>query len=231
MDYSDSHFIKISGLRKVFREGSKKRVVLNDLDLEIDEGEFVAIAGESGSGKSTLLNLIAGIEEADSGKIIIKDHEITSLVERDRTLFRRRSVGFVFQFFNLIPTLTVVENISLSAELNKSVERNGIATPEALLERVGLTDRADSYPDVLSGGEQQRVAIARALSHDPLLILADEPTGNLDSNTSHRVMSLLTELVKEAKKTLILVTHSSEIASSADRILRLAEGRISQISR
>ncbi len=186
-------------------------------------GEFVAVIGKSGTGKSTLLNIISGIDDADSGEVWFNGENLTALKERDRTLFRRRHIGFIFQFFNLIPTLTVWENVILPLELlgAKSLE------PAAeLLEMVGLGDRHAAYPDKLSGGEQQRVAIARALVHDPLLVLADEPTGNLDEETGTRILRLLDTLTRQRGKNLILVTHSLEAAGFADRILYLRDGQL-----
>ncbi|HLE14319.1 MAG TPA: ABC transporter ATP-binding protein, partial [Anaerolineales bacterium] len=189
-------------------------------------GEFTSILGKSGSGKSTLLNLISGIDYPDSGKIFIQSRELTEMEERERTLFRRKNIGFVFQFFNLIPTLTVLENVSISLELNgiglKAAEEGALQ----MLAAVSLRDRARAFPENLSGGEQQRVAIARALVHDPLLVLADEPTGNLDEETGQQVMKLLDRLTRQAGRNLILVTHSREAAGYADRILYLRDGTL-----
>jgi putative ABC transport system ATP-binding protein len=186
----------------------------------------VAILGKSGSGKSTLLNLISGIDLVDGGRIWVDGQSLTDFDERQRTLYRRQNIGFVFQFFNLIPTLTVWENVVLPLELagvpSGEIERRA----ESLLESVGLLDRRETFPDRLSGGEQQRVAIARALVHDPLLVLADEPTGNLDEETGRQVMSLLDRLTRQNGKNLILVTHSAEAAAYADRVLTLRDGTL-----
>jgi putative ABC transport system ATP-binding protein len=189
-------------------------------------GEFVAILGKSGSGKSTLLNLISGIDQVDKGQIWLENRNLTSMKDQERTIFRRRHTGFIFQFFNLIPTLTVWENITLPLELNGEITPDGKARAEALLGEVGLYNRVKTFPDRLSGGEQQRVAIARALVHDPQLVLADEPTGNLDEETGRQVLGLLDRLTRKAGKNLILVTHSMEAAGFADRILFLHDGKL-----
>ncbi|MGD9046816.1 MAG: ABC transporter ATP-binding protein [Anaerolineae bacterium] len=219
-------YIRLEGLSKAFEEGGHSRTVLQGADAEFDRGEFVAILGKSGSGKSTLLNLISGIDLVDGGDIWVSDQRLTALNERQRTLFRRHNIGFVFQFFNLIPTLTVWENVILPLELAGAENGEAHSRVETLLEAVGLLDRRDTFPDRLSGGEQQRVAIARALAHDPLLVLADEPTGNLDAATGQQVMALLDRLTRQNDKNLILVTHSSEAASYADRVLTLRDGRL-----
>jgi putative ABC transport system ATP-binding protein len=203
-------------------------MVLQNSNLEIAAGEFLAILGKSGSGKSTLLNLISGIDQCYQGTIWINGQNLTAMNEHQRTLFRRKHIGFVFQFFNLIPTLTVWENVILPLELNGLV--NGKASKRAgqLLENVQLLDRRESFPDLLSGGEQQRVAIARALVNDPLLVLADEPTGNLDEETGKKVLGLLDRLTRQAGKNLILVTHSREAAAFADRTLYLRDGCLAE---
>jgi putative ABC transport system ATP-binding protein len=187
---------------------------------------MTVILGKSGSGKSTLLNLISGIDAPDSGQIWVDGQDLTALSERERTLFRRARIGFIFQFFNLIPTLTVGENVSLPLELNRIPHLQAYKKAQELLETVGLRDRWETFPEKLSGGEQQRVALARALVHDPLLILADEPTGNLDEEAGAQVISLLVRLAREQKRTLLMVTHSREAASHADRILRLSHGQL-----
>ena len=192
-------------------------------------GEITAILGKSGSGKSTLLNLISGIDQADSGTIWLNGQNLTALDDQQRTLFRREKIGFIFQFFNLIPTLTVLENVLLPLELIGSAPRTARAHAEELLMEVGLADRLNTFPDRLSGGEQQRVAIARALVHDPLLVLADEPTGNLDEGTGKQVLDLLDRLTRKKGKNMLLVTHSREVARSADRIFFLHDGKLAQI--
>ena len=219
-------YIRLEGLSKGFQEGGQTRTVLREAKADFARGEFVAILGKSGSGKSTLLNLISGIDLVDGGEIQVNGQRLTSLNERQRTLFRRQNIGFVFQFFNLIPTLTVWENVILPLELAGMDNGDASHRVETLLEAVGLLDRKDTFPDRLSGGEQQRVAIARALVHDPVLVLADEPTGNLDEDTGRQVMDLLDRLTRQAGKNLILVTHNPEAASYADRTLYLRDGQL-----
>jgi putative ABC transport system ATP-binding protein len=219
-------FLRFHDLTKSYYEGDVHRVVLQNAHAEFQSGEISAIFGKSGSGKSTLLNLISGIDAPDSGQIWVAGQDLTSLSERDRTLFRRAQIGFVFQFFNLIPTLTVGENVSLPLELNRVPRPHAHKKAQNVLDSVGLLDRWKTFPEKLSGGEQQRVALARALVHDPLLILADEPTGNLDEETGAQVMSLLAHLTREQNRTLLLVTHSLEAASHADRVLRLSHGQL-----
>jgi putative ABC transport system ATP-binding protein len=218
--------VELRGVRKPYREGDRDRVVFASLDATIDRGRVTALLGRSGSGKSTFLNLVSGIDLPDAGRVQVDGLSLTELGERERTLYRRRHIGFVFQFFNLIPTLTVRENLLLPLELNGVGGARGESTVAQWLERIGLADRAQSFPDQLSGGEQQRVAIARALVHDPLLILADEPTGNLDAETGRGVLELLARLVQETGKTLLMATHSPEARAYADRVLTLAGGRL-----
>ncbi len=218
--------IDIRDVCKSFIEGGHERIVLHQANSQIQRGESVALLGRSGSGKSTLLNILSGIDAPTTGSIMIDGVALHSLSERDRTLFRRRTIGFVFQFFNLIPTLTVEENVLLPLELNGTVTAAKRASASELLRRVGLGDRGAAFPDKLSGGEQQRVALARALAHDPALVLADEPTGNLDAATGEQVLQLLDDMTRQAGKTLIMVTHSIEIAARADRILHLEDGRL-----
>lgn len=219
-------FLRFDNLTKSYYEGDTPRVVLQNAHAEFQHGEMTAILGKSGSGKSTLLNLISGIDSPDSGQIWVEGQDLTALRERERTLFRRARIGFIFQFFNLIPTLTVGENISLPLELNRVPRAEIQQKAQSLLDAVGLLDRWKTFPEKLSGGEQQRVALARALIHDPLLILADEPTGNLDEETGAQVMSLLAKLTREQNRTLLMVTHSVEAASRADRILHLSHGQL-----
>ncbi len=222
--------VQLRKLRKCYVEGGRERVILDDVDYTFHRGEFVVLLGHSGSGTSTLLNLISGIDRPDGGDVDVLGTTITRLNERDRTLFRRDNIGFIFQFFNLIPTLSVLENVTLPQELAGRDRREVEATALALLDRVGLADRRDAFPDKLSGGEQQRVAIARALAHDPLLVLADEPTGNLDDENGRRVLALLLELTRGAGRTLLMATHNPDIAPLADRVLQLQDGRLAVVS-
>ena len=219
-------FIWLDNLTKSYQEGGQTRTVLQGASAAFRQGEFTAILGKSGSGKSTLLNLISGIDLADNGVICMNGINLTALDERQRTLFRRRNIGFVFQFFNLIPTLTVLENVILPAELAGLSAREARQRALPLLEAVGLHNRLATFPDRLSGGEQQRVSIARALINDPLLLLADEPTGNLDEETGAQVLALLDRLTRQAGKNMLMVTHSLEAASAADSILHLRDGKL-----
>lgn len=223
--------LDVRGLRKGYLEGGRTHLVLDGVDATVAQGERVAILGPSGSGKSTLLNLICGIDLPDAGSVRLAGVELTSLSERERTLVRRHRVGFVFQFFNLLPTLTVRENLLLPVELKGAVGQGDEARARELLERVGLADRAGAFPDRLSGGEQQRVAVARALVHRPDLVLADEPTGNLDEDTGAMVADLLDELVRADGRTLVVVTHSRELAARMDRVLRMSHGRLEEAAR
>jgi putative ABC transport system ATP-binding protein len=218
--------VELRKVSKSYREGDVERVVLRDISITLASGEIVVLVGRSGSGKSTLLNVIAGIDRPTAGGVVVNGTDLTALDEQARTRFRRRHIGFVFQFFNLIPILTVEENLLLPLDLNGRADAEGVKRARALLERVGLGDRGDSYPDRLSGGEQQRVAIARALIHDPALVLADEPTGTLDMETAADVLDLLDTLAREAGRTVLMVTHSREVVGVADRILTLQRGAL-----
>jgi putative ABC transport system ATP-binding protein len=221
--------VEIRNLSKTFKEGEVDRTVLNHIDLTFEPGEFVVLLGKSGSGKSTLLNLMSGIDQPSSGTIAINGEPITEMNERSRTLLRRDKIGFVFQFFNLIPTLTVLENVTLPQELAGKSRKEAETAGMQWLENVGLIDRINTSPDKLSGGQQQRVAIARALAHDPLLVLADEPTGNLDEETGETVLQLLLDLTQKSNKTLIMATHNPEIAQYADRVFRVQEGHLTAV--
>jgi putative ABC transport system ATP-binding protein len=222
---SDIH-VRLTNLTRSFQEGEQLHTVLQALDATFVRGEAVALRGRSGSGKSTLLNLVSGIDAPDAGDVEIDGQLITAMSERDRTLFRRKHIGFVYQAFNLVPTLTVADNVRLVLELNAVKGAAAGERVSTLLDQVGLADRATSYPDLLSGGEQQRVAIARALAHRPSLILADEPTGNLDDKTADNVLQMLHQLVHEVGGTMIVATHSSMVATSCDRVLELHDGRL-----
>lgn len=221
--------VSVRNLTKTYVEGDNTRLVLDAVNLDIHEGEFFVMLGKSGSGKSTLLNLLSGIDKPDNGtqaEINIGGTDINTLDETTQTLFRRDNVGIVFQFFNLIPTLTVLENVTLPLELRGMKRRDSKQAGQDMLARVGLSDRGDDFPDKLSGGEQQRVAIARALAHEPMLVLADEPTGNLDEDTGETVLDLLLDLTRNAGKTLVMATHSPEIVPLADRVCRIHEGKL-----
>ncbi len=220
---------ELRDLSKVYQEGQQTRAVLSDVNAQIFREEFVVLLGPSGSGKSTLLNLISGIDVPSSGQVQFDSANLTAMSERKRTLFRRKNIGFVFQFFNLLPTLTVLENLRLPLDLNGVSGKIAQSRAADLLEAVGLADRSRSSPDRLSGGEQQRVAIARALVHDPTLVLADEPTGNLDADTGAQVMGLLDALVRQRGKTMVVVTHSADVVDLADRLFLLREGTLREV--
>jgi putative ABC transport system ATP-binding protein len=237
--------VSVARVSRAFQEGGRTRDVLRDVSLEAQRGEVVALLGRSGAGKSTLLNLIAGIDRPTTGRITIEGQEISAMDERARTLFRRSRVGFVFQFFNLVATLTVEENVRLPLELGGAPASVARAEAQRWLQAVGLGDRGAQFPDRLSGGEQQRVAIARALVNAPAVVLADEPTGALDAETGRAVLNLLVDLARNPRSpptpdrstseadlarrrpaTVILVTHSEEVARAADRVLVLSDGGI-----
>jgi putative ABC transport system ATP-binding protein len=218
--------VALRGVRKVYTEGNSRRVVFEDVDLTVPRGEFCVVIGRSGSGKSTLLNLISGIDLADAGSVRVLGREVEELDEEQRTLLRREQVGFVFQFFNLIPTLSVEENLLLPAELQGRLDAAARQRARELLAEVGLAGRQRSFPDRLSGGEQQRAALARALMQDPELVLADEPTGNLDEESAATVLALVERLLRPSGKTLVVVTHSPEWLALADRVLEVHEGHL-----
>ena len=218
--------VELKKVSKNFSEGNTKHIVLNNFELKIEKGEIIILLGKSGSGKSTLLNIISGIDTPDEGSVTIVGTDITKLSEKERTLVRRNKIGFIFQFFNLIPTLTVYENLKLPLELTGA--ENQDERINSLLSEVGLSDRSNSYPDKLSGGEQQRIAIARALIHNPDIILADEPTGNLDYETGLQIVDLLDRVVKQKGKTMIMVTHSKDVMGLADKVYSLRKGRLTE---
>jgi putative ABC transport system ATP-binding protein len=213
--------IALRGVRKTYGEGEVAVHAIRGIDLQVWPEEFVVLLGPSGSGKTTLLNLIGGIEPPSEGEIEVAGNDVSALDEEGRTRFRRETVGFIFQFFNLIPTLTARENVELVAELGDGADRSA-----EMLERVGLGDRMDHFPAQLSGGEQQRVAVARALAGGPRLLLGDEPTGALDLETGRTVLALLHELSHEMHQTVLLVTHNASIGRMADRVLRMRDGGI-----
>lgn len=218
--------VELIELTKSYVDAKIERAVLCDVNATVETGEFLAIRGRSGSGKTTLLNLIAGIDVPDSGQVMIDGMSIHDMTDRERASYRRDNIGFVFQFFNLLPTLKILENVSLPAELAKIDQKIANERALSLLEKVGLVDRADDFPNKLSGGEQQRVAIARALIQEPKVILADEPTGNLDAAMGAQALELMLELARQSEHSLILATHSHQIANLADRILTIEDCRL-----
>ena len=218
--------LSIRHLTKSFREGDRVHRVLENLSTEVAAGEKLAIMGRSGSGKSTLLNLISGIDRPDAGAVYFDGREVSSLAEPARTLFRRRHIGFVYQFFHLIATLDAAANVRLVLELNGVRGAQARTRALAALQAVGLAERAAAQVEQLSGGEQQRVAIARALVHEPPLLLADEPTGNLDEASAAQVLALLDSLSARCGSTLVLVTHDEQLAQRADRVLELRDGQL-----
>lgn len=222
--------VALRGVSKSYREGEIEHSVLENVEITVGAGEFIALLGPSGSGKSTLLNLIGGIDLPDAGEVEVAGAVINHLSERQRTLHRRQHIGLVFQFFNLISTLTVEENLLLPLELQGSLDQHTKAAALDLLARVGLKERRHSFPDRLSGGEQQRVAIARALVHSPQVILADEPTGNLDHETGLQVMELLESIRSERGATLIMATHSRQLAARADALWSIRDARLERVA-
>lgn len=213
------------GLEKTYSSGGKPLRVLRSVDLEVPPEAFVAVVGPSGSGKTTLLGLLAGLDEPSAGEVLLDGQNLFALTEDQRAEFRARRVGFVFQTFHLLPTLSAVENVLVPLEL-QGEGRDARGRAVALLERVGLGDRLDHYPAQLSGGEQQRVALARAFANEPRILFADEPTGNLDQETGATIVAMMEELNREARTTLVLVTHDLTLAERAHRVVRLAGGRI-----
>lgn len=211
-------------LSKEYRSGDNKLAVLRDVSFSIPQGAFVAIVGPSGSGKTTLLGLLAGLDAPSHGQVILDGADLTAMDEDQRAQLRGEKVGFVFQSFQLISTLTALENVQVPLELRG--EKGASARARDLLQRVGLGDRLDHFPTQLSGGEQQRVAIARAFANEPRILFADEPTGNLDSDTGGRIVELLESLNRESATTIILVTHDHNLAARAQRIIRISDGRV-----
>ncbi len=218
--------LKVQNLSKVYGKGENKVIALNDVSFSVEKGEFVAIVGASGSGKSTLLHLIGGVDRPTRGKVFIDGKNIYEMNDDQLAIFRRRQVGIIYQFYNLIPILNVEENITLPLELdNRNVNQKDL---KELLELLGLERRKNHLPNELSGGQQQRVSIGRALITHPAIILADEPTGNLDSKSSDEIVSLLKKSNKDYKQTIIMITHNMEIAKQADRIIKIEDGKIVQ---
>lgn len=216
--------LKVENLTKTYGKGSTKVVALDNISFSIEKGEFVAIVGASGSGKSTLLHLIGGVDRPDSGKVFIDGTDIYKLNDDKLAIFRRRQVGLIYQFYNLIPILNVEENITLPLKLdNRNVDKK---TLDELIKSLGLANRKNHLPNELSGGQQQRTSIGRALITNPAIILADEPTGNLDSKSSDEIVELLKKSNRDSKQTIIMITHNMEIAKCANRIIRLEDGHI-----
>ncbi len=222
---ADDVLLKLQGVSRTYQMGKVEVRALQNVDLKIRKGEFIVILGPSGSGKTTLLNLIGGIDSPTAGRILADGVDITSLDEKGLTNYRREHIGFIFQFFNLIPSLTARENVEFAAELvAKPMD------PLEMLDIVGLKDRADHYPSELSGGEQQRVAIARALVKDPTILMGDEPTGDLDDETGKNILAAMRRINKEREKTILLVTHNAAIAGMADRVIRMRSGQVVEIT-
>lgn len=230
MNSNEYHFnesvnmIKVDSVSKSFMSGESNLTVLKNVSFEIQKGEFISILGPSGSGKSTLLGLLAGLDRPSTGSVSLNNQNLNSLSEDKLSIFRNLHVGFVFQSFQLIPTLTALENVMVPLELQnrKDAQKNA----ESLLEKVGLASRKNHYPIQLSGGEQQRVAIARAFSNQPLILFADEPTGNLDQKTGHKILDLMLELNRNEQTTLVMVTHDLNLAQLSQRIIKLSDGEL-----
>ncbi|MBU3173834.1 ABC transporter ATP-binding protein [Clostridium estertheticum] len=219
--------LKTENLVKIYGQEPTIIKALNDVSIEVNEGEFVAIIGTSGSGKSTLLNMLGGLDKPTSGEIIISNKNINNMNDEELTIFRRRNIGFIFQNYNLVPILNVYENIVLPIELDGTkVDKEYV---DSVISTLGLKEKLNSMPNNLSGGQQQRVAIARALATKPSLILADEPTGNLDSKTSMDVIGLLKTTSKKFNQTMVMITHNEEIAQLADKIIRIEDGKVTVI--
>lgn len=224
MSITSEKFIELASVNKVYKTGEVELYALNNLSFSINQGEFVVIIGPSGAGKTTVLNLLGGMDTLTSGNIFVEGQEISSYSEKQLTLYRRNDVGFVFQFYNLMPNLTALENIELATEICKNA-----LLPKEILEKVNLSSQAKNFPSQLSGGEQQRVSIARAVAKNPKLLLCDEPTGALDYQTGKLVLKLLQDICRNDKKTVIVVTHNSAIAEMADRVIKIKNGQAESI--
>lgn len=221
--------LKVEHLSKIYGKGETQVIALNDISFSIEKGEFVAIIGPSGSGKSTMLHILGGVDRPSAGKVYIKDTDIYSLNNNDLAVFRRRNVGLIYQFYNLIPILDVEENITLPILLdNKEIDEEKL---QEIVKALGLEKRVKHLPNQLSGGQQQRVSIGRRLINDPAIILADEPTGNLDSKNSREILDLLKFSNKQYHQTLIMITHDQNIANEADRIIRIEDGKMASDER
>lgn len=223
----ENHLISLRGVSKIFGEGKTEVRALDDVNLDISAGEFIVVLGPSGSGKTTLLNMVGGLDIPTEGRIVVDNLEITQLTQRKLTNYRRYHVGFIFQFFNLIPSLTAEENVALASSLN----RQNALPPSEVLGNVGLGERRHLFPAQLSGGEQQRVAVARALAKNTPIMLCDEPTGELDYETGKKILGLLRHLNKTTAKTFLIVTHNAAIGEIADRVIHLRSGKVASDQR
>ena len=218
-------FIRFENVKKIYDSGEVSVTALHDVSFSITKGEICVIVGESGAGKTTLLNILGGMDALTEGKILVDGAEVSSFNKRQLTLYRRTDVGFVFQFYNLIPNLTALENVEIAAKLSKNA-----LPPELVLREVGLADRASNFPAQLSGGEQQRVAIARALAKNPKLMLCDEPTGALDYNTGKAILKLLQDTCRDTGMTVIIITHNKALCDMADRVIRVKSGTVQSVT-
>lgn len=216
--------LEFKNVSKIYKVGDQKVNALNDVSFTINKGEFTVILGPSGSGKSTILNILGGMDRATEGTVMFDDHEITKLSDHQLSIYRRDAIGFVFQFYNLIPSLTALENISIAAQLTGNKDR-----AEEFLKKVGLEGRKNNFPNQMSGGEMQRVSIARALAKMPQLLLCDEPTGALDSVTGIKILEILRDAAENANTAVVMVTHNAEFAKIAHRVIKLRDGKISTI--
>ena len=221
-----SEFVTLEGVKKIYRMGEVEIMAAAGIDFEIQKGEFAVVVGPSGAGKTTVLNILGGMDTATEGKVLVDGRDIAKFSQRQLTAYRRDDIGFVFQFYNLIPNLTALENVELALQICKNPMDAG-----QVLEEVGLGERLNNFPAQLSGGEQQRVSIARALAKNPKLLLCDEPTGALDYNTGKSILKILQDTCREKGMTVILITHNSAIAPMADRVIKIKNGRVSQILR
>ena len=222
--------IRCLNVRKVYRQGENEIIALAGVSLDIAQGEFAVVMGPSGSGKSTLLHLIGGLDRPSAGELLVDQRLIGQMADDEVTVFRRTQIGFIFQFFNLLPTLTALDNVALPLVLDGRSKHEADQRAQTLLEKIGLEKRKDHLPEEMSGGEIQRIAIARALAFDPPILLADEPTGNLDSKTGESVLSLLRQIKRENRCTIVMVTHSQEAASYGDRTISFRDGRVEKES-
>ncbi len=217
-------FVELKDVYKYYQMGENKIIANNGITFEIDKGQFNVIVGPSGAGKSTLLNILGGMDKADDGQVIVDGKDIAKYDEKELTLYRRHDVGFVFQFYNLVPNLTTLENVELATELSKNP-----LDPKEILVKVGLKDRLDNFPSQLSGGEQQRAAIARAIAKNPKLLLCDEPTGALDYNTGKQILKLLHNTIEEFGATVIVITHNKAIAPMADKLIEISDAKVRDV--